>query len=102
MGITNRITANLFREPAGGRWALVAAASGLLMVGFVTGSVVFSGSWLDPRFALLGGGFVAMGTAERLPTPRLRSAGILRVCAICLFFTFGSVSIVTGLLDAAG
>ena len=101
MGITNRITANLFREPAGGRWASVATASGLLMVGLVTGSV-FSGSWLDPRFALLGGGFVAMGTAERLPTSRLQSAGILRICAICLFFTTAGISIVTGLLDAAG
>jgi hypothetical protein len=81
---------------------LVATASGLLIVGLVIGSVVLSGSWLDPRLALLGVGFVAMGTAEMLLTSRLGSAEILRICVTCLFFTTAGIPIVTGLLDAPG
>lgn len=102
MSITHRIKSDLFREPTGGRSPLVATAVGLLMVGLVIGSTVVSEPWLEPTFIFLGLAFVAMGTAETLSTDRLRLAGVLRISAICLFFSFGGLTIASTLLNIEG
>lgn len=99
MSITRWIKADLFREPTGRRSSLLATAFGLLMVGLVIGSAVVSESWLEPKFAILGLAFVAIGTAESLSGDRLRLVGVLRISAICLFLSFGSITLATTLLN---
>jgi hypothetical protein len=72
------------------------------MIGLVIGSAVVSESWLEPTFVFLGLAFVAMGTAETLTADRIRLAGILRISAICLFVSFGGITIATTLLNTDG
>ncbi len=102
MSITHRIKSDLFREPTGGRSPLLATGFGLLMVGLVIGSTVVSASWLEPKFVFLGLAFFAMGTAETLSAERLRLGGVLRISAICLFFSFAGVTITATLLNSEG
>ncbi|WP_280536923.1 hypothetical protein [Halopenitus sp. POP-27] len=102
MSIVRWIKSDLFKEPTGGRRPWLTTAFGLLMIGLVIGGTVVSGSWLEPKFVFLGFAFVALGTAETLPADRVRLAGILRISAICMFFSFGGITIASTLRNSEG